>query len=265
MPPVAPRLWSRRRIRSGQALVELALILPIMLTLLLATVDLGRLFYSQITVTNAAREGAIEASQDPTSYAQGTCNATTSKVVCAAVNEARNSFVTVSPADVSLACTPSCTKAYGTKARVTVTGHFSLLTPLMSVFTGGSDITLGSTADADVIIVPAVAGAPRRPRLRRHQRRRPRRDRLRPRHPRPQRRPRRRRARPRTRPSVTRRTRRTTRSCSRACRPQPAALAPSTTGDGISATARRAPATCPRSVMTTGRSTVAKRSWSPSP
>jgi Flp pilus assembly protein TadG len=143
---------------SGQALVELALIVPIMLLLMLATVDLGRLFYSQITITNAAREAAIEAADDPTSYTYGTCNATTSKVVCAAVNEARNSFVTVAPGDVTLTCTPTCTKTFGNEASVTVTGHFSLLTPLMAAFTGGSNITLGATAKANVIIVPEVAG-----------------------------------------------------------------------------------------------------------
>jgi hypothetical protein len=60
---------------------------------------------------------------------------------------------------VSLSCTPSCTKAYGNEATVTVTGHFSLLTPLISAFTGGSDITLASAATADVVIVPTVAAA----------------------------------------------------------------------------------------------------------
>jgi len=150
---------SRRRGIRGQALVELALIVPIMLVLFLAAIDLGRVFYSQITVTNSAREGAMEAAADPTSYASGTCDAVTSRVVCAATNEAKNSFVTVSPADVRLTCTPSCTKVYGTKATVVVTGHFSLLTPLMAAFTGGSNITLASTATANVIIVPVVVGA----------------------------------------------------------------------------------------------------------
>jgi Flp pilus assembly protein TadG len=149
----------RARGSRGQALVELALIVPIMAVLFLATIDLGRVFYSQITITNAAREAAMKAAEDPTSYTAGTCNATTSKVVCAAINEARNSFVTVSAADVSMSCTPACTKSYGNRATVTVLGHFNLLTPLMSAFTGGSNITLKSTASADVVVVPAVAVA----------------------------------------------------------------------------------------------------------
>lgn len=42
----------------GQALVEFALLVPIFLLLLFAVVDFGMGFYSWITVTNAAREGA---------------------------------------------------------------------------------------------------------------------------------------------------------------------------------------------------------------
>ena len=127
---------------------------------MLATIDLGRLFYSQITVTNSAREGVMEASINPTSYSSGSaCSATTNRVMCAATNESRNSFVTIAPADVSLACTPSCTKAYGNRATLTVTGHFSLLTPLMSVFTGGSIVTLTAAATADIVITPTAAAA----------------------------------------------------------------------------------------------------------
>jgi len=139
----------------GQALVELALILPIMLLLLLATLDLGRLYYSTITVSNAAREAALEATVHPTSYVAGTCDETTSSVVCAAVNEAASSWVTVAPADVTMTCTPACTKAYGNTVNVTVTGSFQLLTPLISGFTGGSNVTLTSTAKGEVIEVPA--------------------------------------------------------------------------------------------------------------
>jgi Flp pilus assembly protein TadG len=158
MRPINLRRVLRGQHSRGQALIELALILPVLALLLLATVDLGRLFYSQITITNAAREAALEAGVNPTSYVAGVCDATTSKIVCAGVGEARNSFVTVAPADVVLACTPACAKSYGNQAAVTVTGHFRLLTPLMSVFTGGSDITLRSTARSDVLIVPSVAG-----------------------------------------------------------------------------------------------------------
>lgn len=42
----------------GQALVEFALVLPILLMLLCGIIDFGWIYYNQITLNNAAREGA---------------------------------------------------------------------------------------------------------------------------------------------------------------------------------------------------------------
>ena len=44
--------------QKAQAIVELALILPILLLLLMGIVELGRIFMAQHTITNATREGA---------------------------------------------------------------------------------------------------------------------------------------------------------------------------------------------------------------
>jgi len=46
------------RKEKGQGLVELALILPLLLIILLGTIDFGRVFYAYVTITNASREGA---------------------------------------------------------------------------------------------------------------------------------------------------------------------------------------------------------------
>ncbi len=48
----------RKNGEKGQALAEFALLIPIFLILLFAIVDFGMGFYSLITVTNSAREGA---------------------------------------------------------------------------------------------------------------------------------------------------------------------------------------------------------------
>ena len=145
------RTWHRSRGDRGQALVEFALVATVLLMLVLSAVDLGRLFYARITVTNAAREGAMAAAQSPGSAAT---------VTAAATREARNSGVTVQPADVALSCSPSCTKAYGTKVTVTVTGHFDILSPLIwAIFSNRPDVSFASSATADVVIVPAVAVA----------------------------------------------------------------------------------------------------------
>jgi Flp pilus assembly protein TadG len=47
----------RPRRRRGQALVEFALVLPVLLVILLGTVDAGRLIFAYNSVSNAAREG----------------------------------------------------------------------------------------------------------------------------------------------------------------------------------------------------------------
>ena len=42
----------------GQSLLEFALVLPILLLLVFGAMDLGRMFYIKVALTNAAREGA---------------------------------------------------------------------------------------------------------------------------------------------------------------------------------------------------------------
>src|SRR5687767_6798107 len=50
----------------GQALVEFALLAPLMLLLLAVGVDAGRLFFTWIEVVNSSREGAAYAAGNPT-------------------------------------------------------------------------------------------------------------------------------------------------------------------------------------------------------
>jgi Flp pilus assembly protein TadG len=49
----------------GQALVEFALVLPLLLLLLIGAIEFGRLFFIKIALTNAAREGAYYLSLYP--------------------------------------------------------------------------------------------------------------------------------------------------------------------------------------------------------
>src|SRR5690349_11972026 len=52
-------------VKSGQALVEFALLLPIVLLLGIGVVDGARVFTAWISVTGAAREAVLYASTDP--------------------------------------------------------------------------------------------------------------------------------------------------------------------------------------------------------
>src|SRR5262245_12972691 len=61
------RLNSHRR--KGVAAVELAVMLPLLMFLLLMTIDWARVFYYSVTLTSAARQGALYGS-DPITAAQ---------------------------------------------------------------------------------------------------------------------------------------------------------------------------------------------------
>jgi Flp pilus assembly protein TadG len=68
-----PMFRHNLRENSGQAFVELALILPIFILLLVGIAEIGRLAYASIEVSNAARAGVAYAAQNHTT-AQDTAN-----------------------------------------------------------------------------------------------------------------------------------------------------------------------------------------------
>jgi len=75
----------------GQSLIEIALLLPLLLVLIVGALEFGRLFFTKIVITNAAREAAYYLSTHPGEFE----NATT-----AAEAEAANSGIsgiTVTP------------------------------------------------------------------------------------------------------------------------------------------------------------------------
>jgi Flp pilus assembly protein TadG len=87
-------LTSRRKNQSrpkGQSLIEMALLLPFLLVLILGALEFGRLFFTRIVVTNAAREAAYYLATHPSDYDSGTGNAPNTTI--AAEMEANNSGV----------------------------------------------------------------------------------------------------------------------------------------------------------------------------
>jgi Flp pilus assembly protein TadG len=148
----------------GQSLVEFALMLPVLLVVLSAAIDLGRLAYARVTIANVAREASFQAAQTPTSYLAGqpcdSANTNANLVICRAILESTGSVVTVAPADIALSCDPSCGKAMGNTVTVTVTGQFNLLTPVMAAFFGGTTITFTSTSTNQISALPPMPTAP---------------------------------------------------------------------------------------------------------
>jgi Flp pilus assembly protein TadG len=146
---------------SGQGLVEFALVLPVLLVLLAGALDLGRVFYANITLGGAAREGALQAARTPGSFvADAPCDTTTNMVVCRVQLEAKGSMVEVAPEDIDLVCSTSgCPAQGGSTVTVTVHGTFRLLTPLLAAVFGGQTLPLTSSATAQIEFLPPATTA----------------------------------------------------------------------------------------------------------
>jgi hypothetical protein len=79
--------------------------------------------------------------------------------MCAILNEAQSSL-SIAPSDVAWSCNNAggCAPGgFGDRVSIKVTGHCSLLTPILAVFFGGTNITFSSTAAADVVSTQTAA------------------------------------------------------------------------------------------------------------
>ncbi len=151
----AHRRPSRPRSR-GQSVVEFALILPVMLLLLAAAIDLGRLFYAYVAVENAAKEGAFFGARNPLCDDGVNTNCgNPNNVLWHVANEAPNLG---SQFSTTVACRDNAGTLMqpinncldGMKYQVTVTYPFRLITPILSsIF--GAGMTLHAESQATVI------------------------------------------------------------------------------------------------------------------
>lgn len=90
--------------RSGQALLEIGLLLPILLLLLIGVIEVGRAAYASIIVSNAAHAGALYGAQDPATAADD------SGMVQAALNDGQDL------SGLSATATHLCTCSTGSSA-----------------------------------------------------------------------------------------------------------------------------------------------------
>lgn len=130
---VARRATGTRTRDRGAVAVEFALLLPVLLMLVFGLIDFGRLLNAQITLTQAAREGARLA-------ALGYPSAT---VVSRTVGAATG--LNLSSSNVTATICPSGAGP-GTDGTVQVTYHFSFVTPIGAIVGFGSSNTLTTKA-----------------------------------------------------------------------------------------------------------------------
>ena len=143
----------RKNGEKGQALVEFTLLVPIFLLLLFAIVDFGMGFYSWITVTNAAREGArLGAVHAPLNVASSPCFGMASLDQCIE-DRVRDSSDLSNEATKMTVTITNAQGLPGQSVVVKVDYQYDLITPLAGLvqFVSGSTIgpslNLSSTAD----------------------------------------------------------------------------------------------------------------------
>jgi Flp pilus assembly protein TadG len=134
------------RRREGSAILETAFLMPLMIAMILGTVDFGRAYYMAIEVASAAHAGALYGTQNPTD---------TAGMVSAADLDAPDVSTLTPVATYGCECsdgssavalctsTPSCTYNYVNYVSVTTTATYTTLIPYPGV---PKSLALTSTA-----------------------------------------------------------------------------------------------------------------------
>ncbi|KQQ90911.1 TadE/TadG family type IV pilus assembly protein [Arthrobacter sp. Leaf137] len=107
----------------GAAAVEFAILLPLLLMLVLGTIEFGRAYNAQITLTNAARDGVrvMAIANDPAGAKVATRNA-----AAAVSNTIPDSNITISPATCSTDKQVTVTISYNLSTITGIAGPFPM-------------------------------------------------------------------------------------------------------------------------------------------
>ncbi len=162
--PTRTRRGSSRERGRGQSLVEFALVLPVLILILLITVDFGRVFLGWVTLNNAARIAANYA-------ASGTPPLTAAQLTeyREIVGRETNGINCDLPASIPGPTYDPITPMVGGRAIVSLNCTFHFVTPFIgNAFSGGvlpvsasSDFPIRSGVLANLVAGgPPVAGAP---------------------------------------------------------------------------------------------------------
>ncbi len=131
----------------GQSLTELAISFLVLVLLLAVIVDSGRAFFSYLAVREAAEEGAVYGSINPTDNAGIVARVRSSS--SAPINLADTTSVTVTPLVVGTACADGANQI-----QVTVSYMFRLTMPFVSTIIGTNQFPLTLSANS-TILTPA--------------------------------------------------------------------------------------------------------------
>lgn len=129
--------FTRRELRAhrerGQAMVETAITLPLLLLLLMGIMEFGWYFYNQMSVENGSREGARYAIVNSDS---ATLSADVTDLV---------EGIVVGPGEMTVSVS-----LVSDKITVTVTKDVATLTPIAAMFTTGNTFELTSSTQMKI-------------------------------------------------------------------------------------------------------------------
>lgn len=128
----------------AQELIEFAIIFPLAILFIFGAVDLGRVFYTVIVVSNAAREGARYGISYGIDYEEltNTFYPQVTEIRSRVKQESAGDFITITDGDIDISCVTNCTP--GTPLRVTVTHNF---TPFMTWILGQPSLPITRAAE----------------------------------------------------------------------------------------------------------------------
>jgi Flp pilus assembly protein TadG len=112
----------------GQSLVELAIFLLMLSTLLFGGLDLGRVFYYQVSITDAARQGVRTASNSEIGNSE----------IRNAVHNASSSTIQIPDSNIEI--DPPSVRVKGQPVTVTIRYPFTPVTPVIGQLMGSKPI-----------------------------------------------------------------------------------------------------------------------------
>jgi Flp pilus assembly protein TadG len=152
---------SKRKLYRGQraqSLVELAVALPVMVLILLGTIDFGMAIFSYAILRDAAQEGALYGSFNPNNKAEIENRARNispraeDAVFSSPINLRDTSLVTVNVKALGASCQGS-TKGAANGIQVSVSYNYPLIMPFIRPIVGAATIPLTGAA-TNIILQP---------------------------------------------------------------------------------------------------------------
>lgn len=132
------RIQKRKGKEKGQSLTEVALVLPVMLLILAGVLDLGRLYYVTVAITDAAGEGAMYAAINPHATDE----------IIARAQDASGGMVQIDAEKVTIDCP---VVAAGEPVSVIVEYDFTIATPLINLIVPDGVLKLRGVASEPIL------------------------------------------------------------------------------------------------------------------